>query len=94
MTRWTPPRYLALSWLGLLACLAATVAIAYLPLGRINFPVSLLIAATKAWIVAFFFMELRKGSTLTVTFASAGIFWLGIMFWLAFSDYVTRPQFP
>jgi cytochrome c oxidase subunit IV len=40
------------------------------------------------------FMELRERNPLTLTFAGAGFFWLGIMLWLALTDYVTRPNFP
>ena len=89
-----PPRILLFSWLGLLALLASTVAIAYVPLGTVNTVVALLIAAIKAALVAAVFMELRDRNPLTLTFAGAGFFWLGIMLWLALSDYMTRPNFP
>ncbi len=39
-------------------------------------------------------MELRERNPLTLTFAGAGFYWLGIMLWLALTDYVTRPNFP
>ena len=55
---------------------------------------AMIIAAIKAAIVAALFMELRERDALTMTFAGAGFFWLGIMLWLAFSDYATRPNFP
>jgi cytochrome c oxidase subunit 4 len=89
-----PPRVLLLSWLGLLALLVSTVAIAYLPLGVGNTVVAMIIAAIKGTLVAAIFMELRKGSPLTLTFAGAGFFWLGIMLWLALADYVTRANYP
>jgi cytochrome c oxidase subunit IV len=56
--------------------------------------VAVTIAALKAAFVAAVFMELRKRNPLTLAFACAGFFWLGIMRWLAFSDYATRPNFP
>jgi cytochrome c oxidase subunit IV len=86
-----PPRILLLSWLGLLA---STVAIAYLPLGAANTVIAMGIAAIKGALVAAIFMELRERNPLTLTFAAAGFFWLGIMLWLALTDYLTRPAFP
>lgn len=89
-----PPRFLVFSWLGLLALLAITVSTAYLPLGATNTVVAMAIAVTKAALVAAIFMELRERNSLTLTFAGAGFFWLGIMLWLALADYMTRPNFP
>jgi cytochrome c oxidase subunit IV len=89
-----PPRILLFSWLALLALLASTVAIAYAPLGTANTVIAMLIAATKGALVAAIFMELRERNALTLTFAGAGFFWLGIMLWLALCDYMTRPTFP
>jgi cytochrome c oxidase subunit 4 len=92
MRDWYPPRALVLSWLGLLALLGLTVFAAYQPLGVFNTGVALVIATVKALLVAAFFMELWGASGLTIAFASAGGFWLGIMLWLALSDYTTRPM--
>src|SRR5689334_3930761 len=89
-----PPRIIVFAWLGLLALLTLTVFAAYLPLGTFNTIIALAIAATKATLVAAIFMELRERNSLTLAFAIAGFFWLGIMLWLAFSDYMTRPNFP
>jgi cytochrome c oxidase subunit 4 len=89
-----PPRALVISWLALLALLGATVVFAYQPLGSLNLPLALFIAATKATIVAAVFMELRERDGLTIALAGAGLFWLGILVWLAAVDYATRPQFP
>lgn len=89
-----PPRHLVLSWLGLLALLGLTVTLAYQPLGSFNVVAALTIATLKAALVAAVFMELSERRSLTIAFAAAGFFWLGIMFWLVFSDYLTRPNFP
>ena len=94
MKKWHPPRILLLSWAGLLALLALTVFGAYTPLGVVNTPLALAIAVGKALIVVIIFMELRERNALTVAFASAGFFWLGIMLWLALADFMTRPNFP
>ena len=53
-----PPRAVALSWLALLALLGATVFLSYHPLGDFNTIIALLIATSKALIVAAVFMEL------------------------------------
>ena len=67
---------------------------AYLPLGATNTVVAMAIAVTKAALVAAIFMDLRERNPLTLTFAGAGFFWLGIMLWLTLADYMTRPNFP
>jgi cytochrome c oxidase subunit 4 len=90
MTNWRPPFPLVASWLGLLALLALTVTMAYLPLGAFNIVVALGIGATKALIVAAFFMELRYRGARLLVFAAAGLFWLGILFWLGLMDFLTR----
>ena len=89
-----PPRRLVLSWIALLALLGGTVFIAYLPLGIANTIIAMTIATLKGTIVAAVFMELRERNSLTLTFAGAGFFWLGIMLWLVLTDYMTRPNFP
>jgi cytochrome c oxidase subunit 4 len=91
---WQPPRLLLLSWLFLLAFLALTVTVAYVPIGPFNTVVALVIALIKAMLVAAIFMELRESRALVVVFASIGVYWLAIMFWLVFADYLTRPNFP
>jgi len=91
---WHPPRALVFCWLGLMALLAITVALAYVPLGTANTVVALAIATIKALLIAAIFMELRERSGMMIAFAGAGFFWLAILLWLAFADYVTRPDFP
>jgi cytochrome c oxidase subunit 4 len=74
--------------------LGATTAIAYVPLGRFNVVLALLIAAAKALIVVTFFMELRRGPGLVRVFAAAGFLWLLILLGLTASDYTTRHDHP
>jgi cytochrome c oxidase subunit IV len=90
MTNWKPPFPLVASWLGLLALLALTVTLAYLSLGAFNIAVALGIGATKAAIVAAFFMELRHRGARMLVFAAAGLFWLAILLWLGLMDFMTR----
>ena len=78
----------ATEWLALI--IGLTVVGAYLPLGAFNTGLAMAIALGKALIVAAIFMELRERNALTIVFAGAGFFWLGIMLVLALSDYMTR----
>jgi cytochrome c oxidase subunit 4 len=94
LVHWRPPRSLVLVWGGLLVLLGLTVLCAYQPWGGLNTPIALAIASCKALLVALVFMELRHSSALTVVFACAGFFWLGILLWLAFGDYLTREVLP
>jgi len=90
-----PRRAIVLAFATLLALLALTVTLAYQPLGRFNTVLALVIAFLKAGLVAAVFMELvQKRRSLILAFAGAGFFWLGILLWLALSDFATRPNFP
>ena len=82
--------YLAV-FVALLALTAMTTGVAFIDLGGIgNVAVALTIAVIKAVLVALYFMHLRYSSRLTMVFAAAGIFWLGIMIVLTLSDYLSR----
>lgn len=88
--RWRPPFTLLGAWLALLALLALTVTLSFVPLGNFNSGIALTIAATKTVIVAAVFMELRHRGARTYIFAGAGLFWLGILLWLGMMDFLTR----
>jgi cytochrome c oxidase subunit 4 len=79
-----------LTWLALCALLAITCALAYVPLGRGNLPLSLCIAAIKAAFVGAVFMRLSKPDPINRLAAAAGPLWLFIMFLLIGADYFTR----
>ncbi|HEY7715594.1 MAG TPA: cytochrome C oxidase subunit IV family protein [Candidatus Binatia bacterium] len=82
--------YLAV-FIALLALTALTTGVAFINLGGVgNVAVALAIAITKAVLVALYFMHLRYSTRLTVVFAGAGIFWLGILVALTLSDYISR----
>jgi cytochrome c oxidase subunit 4 len=78
----------------LLTLTAVTVAVNYIDLGRFNLVVALLIAFTKASLVVLVFMNVKASSPLTRLFVVAGLFWMGIMILLTFSDYLSRPWLP
>lgn len=57
-----------------------------------NTVLALTIAVVKATFVVLYFMHVRYSSRLIWVIVVAGIFWLGIMFALTVSDYLTRPS--
>jgi cytochrome c oxidase subunit IV len=78
----------------LMLLLAGTVGVAYIHLGRLNVFAALTIAFIKATLIILYFMHVRYSSRLLWVFVAAGFFWLGIMFALSFSDYLTRDWLP
>ena len=52
--------------------------------------IALLIAVAKGLLILLFFMHVKYSSKLTWVFAGAAFIWLGILFTLTFSDYLTR----
>ncbi len=85
----TPRTYL-FNGVGLLLLLGLTIAAAYVNLGPLNTVVALLISLAKGALIILFFMHLRYSKPVFWVFAGAGFFWLGIMFVLALTDYLTR----
>jgi cytochrome c oxidase subunit IV len=77
-------------FVALLVLLALTVEAARHDLGRWNFPVSALIAAIKALLIALYFMHVRQSTPLTRLVVAAGVLWLAILFSLSLADYWTR----
>ncbi len=67
-----------------------TTGVAFVDLGFFSPVVALTIAVAKASLVVLFFMHLRYSTRLTWVVAGAGLFWLGILFTLTLSDYLTR----
>ncbi len=63
----------------LLLLLALTVGLSFAQLGKFGFLVALLIAAAKAVLVVWFFMELRVGSETVWIMSLLGFFWLFIL---------------
>ena len=84
------PRSLVKVYAALMALLALTVVMTYLPLGIMQTPASLLIAAAKAALVAIFFMELAYTSAAVRLWALAGLYWLSVLLILSMADYATR----
>jgi cytochrome c oxidase subunit 4 len=74
----------------LLVCTILTYVAARFDLGWLNLPIALLIAAVKGTLIVLFFMHAWTGSRLTWVVIGVGLLWLGILFTLTLSDYLTR----
>lgn len=78
----------------LLVGVAATVGVAYVPLGMWNPLVALTIAFAKVTLIVLFFMHVRYSPRLTWIVVSAGLVWLSILLAFVYSDYATRDWIP
>jgi cytochrome c oxidase subunit 4 len=75
----------------LLVGTALTVGAAFMDFPwRFNTIVALTIATVKATFVVLYFMHVRYSSRLIWVIVASALFWMGIMFALTFSDYMTR----
>ena len=91
MEKTVQPRIYVRTFVALLALLAVTWAFGYVNLGHVNFVIGLIVAMTKAILIALFFMHLRGGRGLLFVAALTGVIWLIILLGFAISDYATRP---
>ncbi|HEV2673241.1 MAG TPA: hypothetical protein VGV37_01785 [Aliidongia sp.] len=85
---------LALRWLLLLALLAATLGLAYLPLGPAAMPAALIVAFAMAAMIALTCMRLASAPRLAAIFAISGLCWILVLVTLGGADYVTRTILP
>ena len=67
-----------------------TVWVSTIDLGALNTTVALVIAIAKALLVILFFMHVIHSSRLTWVVVLGSFLWLGVLFVLTFSDYMTR----
>lgn len=74
----------------LMAGTLGTVFAAFQDMGMWNAPVALAIATFKAVCVILIFMHVKDSNRLTKTTVIAAAFWLGILFVLTMSDFLTR----
>jgi cytochrome c oxidase subunit 4 len=85
------PKNVYLTVFGLLMLLTgATVAVAFVDLGNLNVFVALGVAVAKASLVVLFFMHVKYSPTITKLVVVAAIVWLGLLFGITMSDYLTR----
>ena len=81
-----------LVWGALLVGTILTYEIAKVDLGLFNPVVALVIATTKALLVALFFMHLRHASERLLKLVVAStVFFLMILLFLTLTDYISRP---
>ena len=86
-----PVRIYVTIFLALLAGTALTVFAAFVDFAwQFNTIVALTIAVTKATLVVLYFMHVRYSSRLVWVIVASALFWMGILFALTFSDYLTR----
>jgi cytochrome c oxidase subunit IV len=83
-------RIYILTLVALLGLLALTIASSYLNLGVLNPILTASISVASTGLILLFYMHVRRSKPLLWFFVGAGFFWLGIMFVLAFSDFLTR----
>jgi cytochrome c oxidase subunit IV len=88
--RLTPPTTYYAVFGGLIALTVLTIVISFLDLGAWHLVVGLVIAVSKASLVALFFMHLLHSPRLSWVLIGSGVFWLGILILLTLSDYLTR----
>jgi cytochrome c oxidase subunit 4 len=74
----------------LMVLTGVTVAVAYIDLGPFNTVAALAIACFKALIVVLYFMHVKYSTRLITLTVIAGLYWMGILFTLTLSDYLTR----
>jgi cytochrome c oxidase subunit 4 len=78
-------------FLALIVLTWTTVGVSYLELHEWNVVIAMLIALTKASLVAWIFMGVRFSTKMTRLFVVAGLVWLTIMIVITGLDYLTRP---
>jgi cytochrome c oxidase subunit 4 len=74
----------------LMALTAVTIGVAFVHLGRLNFPVAIAIAITKATLVVLFFMHVKYSSRLTKMVVGMAFFFVAILLTLTLTDYLSR----
>ena len=89
-----PIKTYALVFFALIALTITTVAVSKLELGEYNFVCAMTIAVLKATLVLWFFMDVRRSSSMTKLFVAAGGFWMAIMLVFMLSDYFSRGWLP
>jgi cytochrome c oxidase subunit 4 len=77
----------------LMVLTAITVAVAFVNLGVLNFPVAIGIAITKATLVILFFMHVKYGSRLTKLVVVSVFFFMAALLGLTLTDYASRGWF-
>lgn len=87
----TGVRRLVIIWAALMAMLAATLGVAFLPLGEgVHVLLGYGVSIAKTVLILWFFMEMRREDGIARIAAGAAFLWLTFLLVLAASDYLTR----
>jgi len=87
------PPTLFMVYAAILALFALTVFLSSTgQFGKYTLFVQLAIGSVQAGLVAYHFMHLKHGDRIVVLTALASIFWMGILFVLFMSDYMSRSR--
>src|SRR5579862_9030140 len=89
-----PKKTYFLTFLALVALTALTTGLGFLDLGPFSTVIALLLAATKASLIAMFFMHALYETRTVRVVISAGVIWISILISLTVADYVTRQYMP
>jgi cytochrome c oxidase subunit 4 len=89
-----PVRIYLIVWASLLILLGITVGVSFIHLGWFNPFAAVTIAFTKAVIIVLYFMHVRYSSKLVWVVAGASVLWLGILFTITLTDYLSRSTLP
>lgn len=85
-------RTLVFVWVALMVLLAATLALAYVPLGEGNLVAALGIAIAKSALVVWWFMRLNEASAKTRIAAGVALAFFALLAGLSGVDYATRAR--
>ena len=77
-------------WATLLALLGMSVGSAFIPLGKFNVVINLVIACAKALLVVIFFMHIGRSTPVTRFAAGIGLLWLVLLAGLSMIDFLVR----
>jgi cytochrome c oxidase subunit 4 len=89
-TAWKLWRRNGVIWAALMLLLVMTLALAYVPMGKLSPAVGIVIAAVKAGFVVMLFMELGRARMLTRLAAMSGVVFLTALFVLTLADVLSR----
>ncbi len=84
----------AFVFIALIVLTITTVGVSKLELGEYNFICAMTIAVIKGTLVVWFFMDVRRSSSMTKLFVGAGFFWMAILLVFILSDYLSRGWLP
>jgi cytochrome c oxidase subunit 4 len=90
VTAWMLWRRNGLIWAALMLLLLLTLALAYVPMGKLSPAIGIVVAAIKAGFVVLLFMELTNAKPLIRLAAMSGIAFLAALFLLTLADVLSR----